>query len=251
MLECMDRTSDWAQAVDAACSRLDLEPADIKRHKQSLLLKSRPERSQFVTVAAGVTRAIHDLEDFIATNKRDYLSTGKLTEQAKDQIEEQVGVLVRTITQQLEALKNSVIAAQQPPDGSRPLINENTAAHLHGTVLVLVEQLHRVTSSFDKCRAVRYQQSLAKELRQHRKVQQQPTVSQHETNVCRFVTKERRTTIVCYPTISTTPHASASSLTMFGVCLLQREKKEEGFHIQSRICISRMYLHGQQCCLRL
>jgi uncharacterized SAM-binding protein YcdF (DUF218 family) len=39
-------------------------------------------------------------------------------------------------------------------------------------VLVLVEQLHSVTASFDKCRAVRYQQSLAKELRQHRKVPQ-------------------------------------------------------------------------------
>jgi hypothetical protein len=37
---------------------------------------------------------------------------------------------------------------------------------------VLVEQLHSVTASFDKCRAVRYQQSLAKELRQHRKVPQ-------------------------------------------------------------------------------
>lgn len=35
-------------------------------------------------------------------------------------------------------------------------------------VLVLAELLTGVTSSFDKCRAVRYQQSLAKELQQHR-----------------------------------------------------------------------------------
>lgn len=39
-------------------------------------------------------------------------------------------------------------------------------------VLVLVELLHSVTSTFDKYRAVRYQQSLAKELQQHRKLPQ-------------------------------------------------------------------------------
>lgn len=47
-------------------------------------------------------------------------------------------------------------------------------------VLVLVEQLHSVTASFDKCRAVRYQQSLAKELRQHRKVPHSAVSSQQE-----------------------------------------------------------------------
>lgn len=39
-------------------------------------------------------------------------------------------------------------------------------------VLVLVELLHSVTSTFDKYRAVRYQQSLARELQQHRKLPQ-------------------------------------------------------------------------------
>lgn len=36
-------------------------------------------------------------------------------------------------------------------------------------VFVLVELLHSVTSTFDRFRAVRYQQSLAKELQQHHK----------------------------------------------------------------------------------
>eukprot|EP00775_Hariotina_reticulata_P005983 gene5983-6222_t len=120
--------------------------------------------------------SIHDLKDFIAANKRDYLSTGKLSEPGKDQVEEQVGVAVRTITQHLDALKNGVVAAQQP-EGGQALINEQTAAHLHGSVLVLVERLHSVTSSFDKCRALRYQQSLAKELRQHRKAPKQQVSS--------------------------------------------------------------------------
>jgi hypothetical protein len=40
-------------------------------------------------------------------------------------------------------------------------------------VLVLVERLHSITAAFDKCRALRYQQSLARELRQHRKAPKQ------------------------------------------------------------------------------
>jgi hypothetical protein len=37
---------------------------------------------------------------------------------------------------------------------------------------MLVELLHSVTSTFDKYRAVRYQQSLARDLQQHRKLPQ-------------------------------------------------------------------------------
>jgi len=59
---------------------------------------------------------------------------GKLSEQAKDQVEEHVGLLVRTITQSLDALKNGVMAAQQPQEDGQPLINEQMAAHLHGAV---------------------------------------------------------------------------------------------------------------------
>jgi len=44
-----------------------------------------------------------------------------------------VGIAVRTITQHLDALKNGVVAAQQPEEG-QALINEQTAAHLHGSV---------------------------------------------------------------------------------------------------------------------
>jgi hypothetical protein len=59
---------------------------------------------------------------------------GKLTEQAKDEIEEHVSLLVRTITQSLDALKNGVMAAQRPQEDGQPLINEHMAAHLHGAV---------------------------------------------------------------------------------------------------------------------
>lgn len=70
---------------------------------------------------------------------------GKLSEQAKDQIEEHVGLLVRTITQSLDALKNGVMAAQQPQEDGQPLINEQMAAHLHGAV----GRLAALTGSFE------------------------------------------------------------------------------------------------------
>jgi hypothetical protein len=62
------------------------------------------------------------------------LLAGKLTEQGKDKVEEQVGQAVRAITQHLDALKNGVVAAQQPADGRQALVNEHSAAHLHGAV---------------------------------------------------------------------------------------------------------------------
>lgn len=73
-----------------------------------------------------------------------WLLAGKLTEQGKDKVEEQVGQAVRAITQHLDALKDGVVAAQQPADGRQPLINEHSAAHLHGAVSLRGRDLHAV-----------------------------------------------------------------------------------------------------------
>ncbi len=50
-------------------------------------------------------------------------------------------------------------------------------------VLVLVESLHAVSATFDKCRAVRYQQSLEKELRQKHKTSHAAAVRRHHSLV--------------------------------------------------------------------
>lgn len=171
-----DRTAEWANHIDTSCRNLGLSIEDTRHHKQQLLLKPTRDRSQFSTVAENVRNSICELREFITTNKRDYIAAGKLSEQAKDQVEEHVGLLVRTITQSLDALKNGVMAAQQPQEDGQPLINEQMAAHLHGAVFVLVELLHTVTTTFDKYRAVRYQRSLERELQQHRKMPQAAAV---------------------------------------------------------------------------
>jgi hypothetical protein len=44
-------------------------------------------------------------------------------------------LIVSSATKQIEQLKNSVLAAQQPQAGTgRPLVNPETTAHLHGVV---------------------------------------------------------------------------------------------------------------------
>lgn len=60
---------------------------------------------------------------------------------------------MRTITQSLEALKNGVMAAQQPQQDGQPLINEHMAAHLHGAVRVSwAEQQQQGTTTRQLCR---------------------------------------------------------------------------------------------------
>lgn len=75
------------------------------------------------------------------------------SEKDKDSIEAEIGLTVKAVGQQIETLKNSVLAAQGSPlappaavaalkeqkqargDASdKPNINEQTAAHLHGVV---------------------------------------------------------------------------------------------------------------------
>jgi hypothetical protein len=63
-----------------------------------------------------------------------YLSAGKFDNKEKDKIEEEVGSVVRTCTKQIEQLKDSVVTAQKTYEDGEPLINEQTAAHLHGVV---------------------------------------------------------------------------------------------------------------------
>lgn len=73
--------------------------------------------------------------------------TGHYTEADKDKIESEVGLFVKACTQQVEQLKNSVLAAQgagpgaaaDSKQGGRPRINEQTSAHLHGVVGSLVD----------------------------------------------------------------------------------------------------------------
>ncbi|KXZ41617.1 hypothetical protein GPECTOR_360g130 [Gonium pectorale] len=55
------------------------------------------------------------------------------------------------------AAKGGAAAAASWRGGGGDRVNEHTAAHMHGVVLILAEKLHRATRAFDRLRAGRYQ----------------------------------------------------------------------------------------------
>ncbi|GFH23471.1 t-SNARE coiled-coil homology domain-containing protein, partial [Haematococcus lacustris] len=67
-----------------------------------------------VFVARAQGASIDSLRDFIRLHQKDYLSDRAYSEADKDKIEVEVGLFVKTCTQQVEALKLSVLAAQRP-----------------------------------------------------------------------------------------------------------------------------------------
>ncbi len=66
------------------------------------------------------------------------LHAGRLTASDKDRIEEEVGLVVKACTAQIEQLESSVVAAAAAGGPGHqhvtPAINKQTEAHLHGVV---------------------------------------------------------------------------------------------------------------------
>ncbi|KAL6761385.1 hypothetical protein V8C86DRAFT_883891 [Haematococcus lacustris] len=148
----MDRTPDWQGAVLSCGVRLELSQEQLLQLKSGALLRARSrEPGAFGKAARTVGASIDSLRDFIRLHQKDYLSDRAYSEADKDKIEVEVGLFVKTCTQQVEANGESHVR-------TAPAINEQTAAHLHGVVLSLAEQLHSASSRFDQCRAARYQQ---------------------------------------------------------------------------------------------
>ncbi|KAI8468665.1 MAG: hypothetical protein J3K34DRAFT_522777 [Monoraphidium minutum] len=167
----VDRTADWQAAVDAACRSKQLDDDASKRVKASLMLKPVKGSSQFRQAADQVQASIAGLRAFVDENKRDYVAAaGRFTSQQKDRIEEEVLQVVSSCRARVEQLTNSIVAAQQQrgPAGG-PAVNEQTVAHLHGAVLVLVEMLHQTSAAFDRCRAVRGAQQAAEDARRQQR----------------------------------------------------------------------------------
>ncbi|MEW5302478.1 MAG: hypothetical protein WDW36_005259 [Sanguina aurantia] len=95
-------------------------------------------------------------------------------------------MLIKAATQQIDQLKASVLAAQQPralpspaavkapasnstklpnPPATTPL-HPQAIAHLHGVVLIAAERLRAVSHLFDRCRSSRHQQLALRKARQ-------------------------------------------------------------------------------------
>lgn len=184
----MDRTADFQAAVTLYCMSSGLDQTAITKLKSSKVLKAIQARTPFSKSAASVAENINKLRAFIVASRRDYLLPGKLTDKEKDHIENEVGLYVKSITQHIDQLKNSVLHAQQnqapsPTKSSTssgslhnaPKLSAQNVAHLHGVVLILAEHLGEVSALFDSCRAQRY--SAIMELERSRQAAAQKAVA--------------------------------------------------------------------------
>ena len=171
--EQMDRTIEWIAAIENCCIKLQLAPDKVTLVKSSLVLRPTRKPSQFAQVSNAVASAIKDLYDLIQSHSKGYLSSYSNSE--RDTIEAEVSMLVKTCSQHIDKLKDSILRTQQKQEASSSqVLNGQTVAHLHGTVLVLAESLQRAASTFDSLRAQRYKQK-AKEEEARRLAAQQGT----------------------------------------------------------------------------
>jgi len=133
-------TSPFRQAADelvsVSCVRLDTASNDARRAALMHRCLFLPSPTNQPTTPCTQQTIVAGLRTFIDENKRDYVAAaGRFSSQQKDKIEEEVLQVVSTCRARLEQLTNSILAAQKQPGlGGRPLVNEQTVAHLHGAV---------------------------------------------------------------------------------------------------------------------
>lgn len=165
----MDRTEDLSTAVINFCNDNQEYKGKALSYRSEALLKRHPVKaSAFIGSALQVGKDIDNLRGFIRDHQDAYVGTGQYTGNEKNRIEEEVSLFVRASTQQIDQLKEVAIGASEGPDSLG--VGSQAVAHYHGVVLILVEQLARVTRSWDKCRAVRYRRDANKERLEHQRV---------------------------------------------------------------------------------
>ncbi|GAX82039.1 hypothetical protein CEUSTIGMA_g9467.t1 [Chlamydomonas eustigma] len=192
----MDRSIEWPAAVEKACSLLLLPPEKVSDVKSELILRPIKRSSQFLSFAVTVGKSISDLSEQINSHKKGYLSSSGYSVKEKDQLEAELGLVIKTCSQQIDRLKDSVQEAQQRVDAqsTQRQLNGQAAAHLHGMVLILAEQLQRVAATFDMLRVQRYQQKLKETQKQSAQYRQQKVPSNSTLTGAKASTSETSST---------------------------------------------------------
>ncbi|CAK0783174.1 hypothetical protein CVIRNUC_006373 [Coccomyxa viridis] len=164
MSPCVDRTEDYWQAVHRNASTSGSTEEKLRKLKSAQILRSLAQKTSFGSAAVEVAKNISALSAFVREHQRDYVQAGRCSEAERDRIEEQVGLYMRSCTDNIARLEAS-LAPGQPGIQS---LNPHGLAHRHGVALILSEKLQAVGTAFDRCRSVRYHQLL----QQQRQLQQ-------------------------------------------------------------------------------
>eukprot|EP00898_Chlorokybus_atmophyticus_P000466 jgi/Chlat1/141/Chrsp1S03231 len=139
---------------DAARRYASQHGLDQTKATAKAILRPAGKRSAFSQTANEMYSNIRTMATFVSQHRRDYTEPDRLTERERDHIENEVGLFVKACRARIETLTASIPSAAKS--------NADMRAHQHGMVLIISERLATVTSTFDKYRAIRFQQVLNK-----------------------------------------------------------------------------------------
>eukprot|EP00899_Mesostigma_viride_P025290 jgi/Mesvir1/5946/Mv00708-RA.2 len=177
-----DRSQEYREVVRQKAVDYGLSEEKLKLITASWLLPPKPHTSEFMTTAYDILDNIHTMKAFIRAHQQDYLDPLKLSEPARDSIENEVNLFIKACKARIDSLQSTVAGSKSgdgavAPDaddragGSRGFGlgflrsgggNPQRHAHEQGVVLILSERLAYATAVFDQCRTARYEQALAK-----------------------------------------------------------------------------------------
>lgn len=164
MARTRDRTEDFREAVRVIASKQGFDKVKMAKVMESLILRRPQQKSLFTQEALKILESIRTLQIFIVNHKKDYMDRHRTTEQDRDNIEHEVGALVKACREQIEILKNSIESKERKRQAVTWLgvqgdaANAEDIAHKHGVVLILSEHLHSITALFDQLRAARFRE---------------------------------------------------------------------------------------------
>ncbi|GFR52732.1 hypothetical protein Agub_g15266 [Astrephomene gubernaculifera] len=167
----MDRTKDLIVAAERFLDTASLPPEQTRQLREAVLLGRRSRSpGSFAVAAKGVEDSIGTLWGSIRSMQQEYLKDADALAEpdaTKDANEAQLAAVIKRIGGYIDRLKQAAASAQKTY-GSSERVNEHTAAHMHGVVLILAERLHRAARSFDRLRAGRYQALVQQQPQQQR-----------------------------------------------------------------------------------
>jgi len=161
---CVDRTAALLQAVRECAARMGKSAGEVTALLQPPPLKRPPRVAGFTREAQLTGRTVSRMEAFLLEHRAAYVSPGTLSQRERDEIEAELGQLIRKCKESIEVLSAQLVSDKVDRRGRE----QQVAAH-HGVVLILSERLAQVSKDFDRMRARRYEQALREERKDRRR----------------------------------------------------------------------------------
>jgi len=199
----MDRTADFRKVVQRHVDEHFPVGDDARaRFANSLLLKRRLRRKTLFTVAASeLGHQIWQASSALDSCKREFtgINASALSDEVRDRLEVELGGVIRVLTQGLDKLQekvtipdyveeeestsatgegkkdpSSAVASSSPPPkrkGTHPkrtntrprVISPQEAVHRQGTLLILSEKIHALSTDFDDMKREQYEEQRSKD----------------------------------------------------------------------------------------